>query len=67
LSAFDYWRSDFDLLGTVFKANNLSASELLLWDHTKLVGCKSSKGASNANYSLKTAVESDRKSGWASH
>jgi hypothetical protein len=26
-------------------------SEILLWDHTKLVGCKCSKGASNANYS----------------
>ena len=26
-------------------------SELLLWDHTKLVRCKCSKGASNANYS----------------
>jgi hypothetical protein len=25
--------------------------ELLLWDHTKLVNCKCSKGASNANYS----------------
>jgi hypothetical protein len=24
---------------------------LLLWDHTRLVGCKCSKGASNANYS----------------
>jgi hypothetical protein len=26
-------------------------SELLLWDHTKLVNCKCSKGASDANYS----------------
>jgi hypothetical protein len=26
-------------------------SDLLLWDHTKLVGCKCSKSASNANYS----------------
>jgi hypothetical protein len=26
-------------------------SELLLWDHTRLVNCKCSKGASNANYS----------------
>jgi hypothetical protein len=26
-------------------------SELLLWDHTKLVHCKCSKGAFNANYS----------------
>jgi hypothetical protein len=26
-------------------------SELLSWDHTKLVNCKCSKGASNANYS----------------
>jgi hypothetical protein len=26
-------------------------SELLLWDHTKLVNSKCSKGASNANYS----------------
>jgi hypothetical protein len=26
-------------------------SELLLWDHTKLVDCKCSKGACNANYS----------------
>jgi hypothetical protein len=26
-------------------------SELLLWDHTKFVNCKCSKGASNVNYS----------------
>jgi hypothetical protein len=26
-------------------------SDLLLWDHTKLVNCKCAKGASNANYS----------------
>jgi hypothetical protein len=28
-------------------------SELLLWDHTKVVRCKYAKGASSANYSLK--------------
>jgi hypothetical protein len=34
-------------------------SDLLLWDHTKLVNCKSAKGASNANYSrqLLKAIE----------
>jgi hypothetical protein len=34
-------------------------SELLLWDHTKLVNCKFAKGASNANYSrlLLKAIE----------
>jgi hypothetical protein len=32
--------------------SNQPISDLLLWDHTKLVGCKCSKGASNdANYS----------------
>jgi hypothetical protein len=31
--------------------SNQPISELLLWDHTKLVNCKCSKGASNANYS----------------
>jgi hypothetical protein len=31
--------------------SNQPISELLLWDHTKLVSCKCSKGASNANYS----------------
>jgi hypothetical protein len=31
--------------------SNQPISELLLWDHTRLVGCKCSKGASNANYS----------------
>jgi hypothetical protein len=31
--------------------SNQPISELLLWDHTKLVGCKCFKGASNANYS----------------
>jgi hypothetical protein len=32
--------------------SNQPISELLLWDHTKLVNCKcSSKGASYANYS----------------
>jgi hypothetical protein len=41
-------------------------SEFLLWDHTKLVNCKcAKKGASK--FLLKTATESDRKSGWASH
>jgi hypothetical protein len=36
-----------------------SISELLLWDHTKLVNCKCSKGASNANCSrqLLKAIE----------
>jgi hypothetical protein len=27
-------------------------SELLLWDHSKLVYCKCAQGASNANYSI---------------
>jgi hypothetical protein len=31
--------------------SNQPISELLLWGHTKLVNCKCSKGASNANYS----------------
>jgi hypothetical protein len=31
--------------------SNQLISELLLWDHTKLVNRKCSKGASNANYS----------------
>jgi hypothetical protein len=31
--------------------SNQPISELLLWDRTKLVNCKCSKGASNANYS----------------
>jgi hypothetical protein len=31
--------------------SNQPISDLLLWDHTKLVGCKCSKGASNVNYS----------------
>ena len=31
--------------------SNQPISDLLLWDHTKLVGCKCSKSASNANYS----------------
>jgi hypothetical protein len=31
--------------------SNQPISELLLWDHTKLVNCTCSKGASNANYS----------------
>jgi hypothetical protein len=31
--------------------SNQPIRELLLWDHTKLVNCKCSKGASNANYS----------------
>jgi hypothetical protein len=47
--------------------SNRPISELLLWDHTKLVGCKCSKGASNANYSRQLLSESYRKSGRASH
>jgi hypothetical protein len=39
------------LLDTVFEANNLAISDLLLWDHSKLVNCKCAKGTSNANYS----------------
>jgi hypothetical protein len=35
----------------VFEANNLPISNLLLWDQTKLVNCKCSMGAFNANYS----------------
>jgi hypothetical protein len=31
--------------------SNQPISELLLWDHTKLVGCKCAKSASYANYS----------------
>jgi hypothetical protein len=31
--------------------SNQPISELLLWDHTKLVNCKCSKGTSNSNYS----------------
>jgi hypothetical protein len=31
--------------------SNQPIGELLLWDHTKLVNCKCSKGASNASYS----------------
>jgi hypothetical protein len=39
--------------------SNQPISELLLWDHTKLVGCKCSKGVSYANYSrqLLKAIE----------
>jgi hypothetical protein len=50
-AAFDYWRSNLFSLGTVRIRSNQPISELLLWDYTKLVGCKCSKGASNANYS----------------
>jgi hypothetical protein len=39
--------------------SNQPISKLLLWDRTKLVNCKCSKGASNANYSrqLLKAIE----------
>jgi hypothetical protein len=39
--------------------SNQPISELHLWDHTKLLNCKCSKGASNANYSrqLLKAIE----------
>jgi hypothetical protein len=37
--------------GHCIRGNQHIISEILLWDHTKLVNCKCSKGASNANYS----------------
>jgi hypothetical protein len=46
LSAFDYWKSNFVLLGSEQPISNP-----LLWDHTKLVYCKCAEGASNANFS----------------
>jgi hypothetical protein len=43
-------------------------SELLLWDHTKVVGCKGAKGASSADYSImQLKAEGDCKSGWTSN
>jgi hypothetical protein len=37
--------------GHCIRSNQPISDEILLWDHTKLVGCKCSKGASNAYYS----------------
>ena len=41
------------MLGTVFEATNLSASYFCGITPSKLVNCKCSKSASNANYSSK--------------
>jgi hypothetical protein len=36
--------------------SNQPISDLLLWDHTKLVNCKCARGASHANYSRRLLI-----------